>query len=275
MSMVNEDNTPEVRISGDRQGGTTVPGSPGSGPCAESREGPQSGGVLPVGTQPGHATADDVYRSSSEREDPLIRFIVNRYLGKSDTGAAASGSALIGGNLNDDAISVSSISGFVNLKRTRVDQDSTSDSDTGSGPRRVHKVLRSRVIGSDSNGPNVVDPPIILSDSSENVATKVRGKKSRVRNRDANMDLPMNLDLSADLANLVFTNCSSRLACEDVADKDVDDLAGTAMGWLNDMELIRTKSRKLNGRLSGCLKDRIACMQSMIRILVDRVKDST
>jgi len=39
------------------------------------------------------------------------------------------------------------------------------------------------------------------------------------------------------------------------------------------MELIKTKSKRMNGRLSECLKDRIACMRSMIRILVDRVKD--
>jgi len=40
------------------------------------------------------------------------------------------------------------------------------------------------------------------------------------------------------------------------------------------MELIRTKSRKMNGRLSGCWKERILAMRSMIGILTERVKDS-
>jgi len=40
------------------------------------------------------------------------------------------------------------------------------------------------------------------------------------------------------------------------------------------MELIRFKSKNLNGRLSGCLKDRIVCLRTIIRSLVDRAKDS-
>jgi len=40
------------------------------------------------------------------------------------------------------------------------------------------------------------------------------------------------------------------------------------------MELVRTKFKRMNGRLSGCLKDRIAIMRSMIRILMERIKDS-
>jgi len=75
-----------------------------------------------------------------------------------------------------------------------------------------------------------------------------------VRKRDHNLNLAVNLDADFDLdANLVFTHCPSRLAFEDIADKEVDDLAGT--GWLNDMELIRTKSKRMNDRLSGCLKE--------------------
>jgi len=99
-----------------------------------------------------------------------------------------------------------------------IDHDSANDSDVRGRPRRVHKVLRSRIIGSDSDGPDA-GPSIVLSDSSENTTTKARGKKSSV-----NLNLSVNLDV--DLANLVFSNCPSRLACEDVADKDVDDLAG-------------------------------------------------
>jgi len=177
--------------------------------------------------------------------------------------AAAPSREQIGGG-NEDNMSVFSIGGSISLKRTREDKDSLSDSDIENRPYRGHKVLRLRVIGSDSDGP----APIVLSDSSDNVSTKVRGKRSRVRNRDTA------LDTSAELANLVFSDYPSRLACEDLACKDVNDLQGTALAWLKDMELIRTKSKKLNGSLSGCLKDRIACVRSIIKTLVDRVKDS-
>jgi len=119
-----------------------------------------------------------------------------------------------------------------------------------------------------------ISGPIVLSDSPNSAVMKVRGRKPRKCNRDINLNLSANLDLSADLANLEFSSCPNRLACEDVVDKDVDDLAGMASGWLNNMELVRTKSKKLNDRLSGCSKNRIACMRSMIRILVKRVKDS-
>jgi len=253
--------------------GGRVPGSPRSGLRAESCEGPQPDEGLLTGSQPGIATANDVNRNSSERENSSVKSIVSRYLGKNDTGAAAPGNALVEGNPNEDAMSVSSICGSVNLKRSRVDQDSDSDSDFGIRPPRVPKVLRSKVIGSESGGPIIAGPPIVLSDSSDSAPMKARGKKSRARHKDVNMDLS-NADLSADLANLVFTHCPSRLVYEDVANRDADDLAITALGWLDDMKLVRTKSKKMNGRLSGCLKDRIAIMRSMIRILVERVKDS-
>jgi len=83
----------------------------------------------------------------------------------------------------------------------------------------------------------------------------------------------VNLDGSIDLANLDFTPCPSRLVYEELNSKDVDDLTGIAGGWLMDMELIRTKSKNLNGRLSGCLRDRIECMRSIIKCLAVRVKD--
>jgi len=79
-------------------------------------------------------------------------------------------------------------------------------------------------------------------------------KRSRplLRNRDAN------LDSSIDFANLDFTPCPAYLAYEELSSKDADDLSGIACGWLADMELIRTKSKNLNGRLFGYWKDRIA-----------------
>jgi len=77
-------------------------------------------------------------------------------------------------NLNDDAMSVSSIAGLFSLKRARAEQDSASDSDIGS---RGHKVLRSRTIGLDNDGPGAMEPPIVLSDSPENVASKVVSRK--------------------------------------------------------------------------------------------------
>jgi len=78
------DNDPGVRIPGNRQGGDMVPVSPRSGLRAESCEGPQPGGELPAGSQPGNVTAE------SEREDILGRSMVDRYLKKDDPGAPCS-----------------------------------------------------------------------------------------------------------------------------------------------------------------------------------------
>jgi len=105
--------------------------------------------VLPAGTQPGHATADDDHCKSKEREDSLVRpIIVDTYVGKGEVGAMAPCSAFTEGNPNDDAMSVSSVSGSANLKRTRGDQDSASDSEVEGRPRRVYKVFRSSDLGS-------------------------------------------------------------------------------------------------------------------------------
>jgi len=94
-----------------------------------------------------------------------------------------------------------------------------------------------------------VEVTTVLSDSPEYVANKVRGRKTKTRKRTSTMDSSINLD--AELANLEFSNCPERLSVENVADKDADYLAGVAIGWLSDMELIRVKSKKMNGRLSG------------------------
>jgi len=170
-------------------------------------------------------------------------------------------------------MSVSSIIGSTSLKRTRKTQEVASDSETEGRPHRSRKVLRSRIIHSDSDSDRPDTGPIVLSDSPENVE-KVRRRKARAHRREAIMTPPVDLDLSAGLANLVFTTCPSRLTLEDVALKDAEELAGVSSGWLDDMELVRTKSKRMNGRLSGCLKDRIAIMRSMIRILVEIIKDS-
>jgi len=81
------------------------------------------------------------------------------------------------------------------------------------------------------------------------------------------------LDNSVDLANLDFTACPTRISCEELV-LDVDDLSGVACSWLIDMELIRIKSKNLNGRLSDCLKDRISCTWAVIKSLLERVKDT-
>jgi len=249
-----------------------VPVSPRSGLRAESCEGPQPGEELPAGSQPGIATAAND-RRSSEEDDLLVRSIVDRCLRKNESGAAGPSRELTGGNINEDVRSVSSVTApsnlsNLNLKRSRKYQDDVTDSDIEDQPFRSHKVLRSRVIGSDSDEAD--EGPIVLSDFPENVE-KVHKRRTRARNRAMDFDPPVNMDLSADLTNLVFSHC--RLALEDVVDKDADSIAGLATGWL-DMELVRTKSKNVNGRLSGCLKDRIVCMRSMIKILVDRFKDS-
>jgi len=54
----------------------------------------------------------------------------------------------------------------------------------------------------------------------------------------------------------------------------VYDIAVVSEGWLNDMETIRYKSKRMNGKFSGTLKDRIVCIRSIIRALVERMKDT-
>jgi len=54
----------------------------------------------------------------------------------------------------------------------------------------------------------------------------------------------------------------------------VDEIATTTGGWLNDMETIRFKSKKMNGAFSGALKDRIACTKVVINALVERIKET-
>jgi len=40
------------------------------------------------------------------------------------------------------------------------------------------------------------------------------------------------------------------------------------------MEMARFRSKKINGKFSGVLKDRIVCLRSIIRALIERIKDS-
>jgi len=70
-------NTPNVQISGNRQGGAIVPGSPRSGCMVESCEGPNQVDGLPAGSRPGDTTAD-------VDDSDVIRSIVDRYLGPKD-----------------------------------------------------------------------------------------------------------------------------------------------------------------------------------------------
>jgi len=111
------------------------------------------------------------------------------------------------------------------------------------------------------------DGPIVISDTPLNISPQ------RARRRKARLE-KMDLSLSSSSLNLDFTDCPTRIAKEDLCNRNVDDLAGVVDGWLGDMELARSKSKNLNGRISGCLKDRISCIRSVIKNLVDRVKDT-
>jgi len=248
---MNMDNPPGIRIPGNRQGGTTVPGSPRSGPCAETCVGPQPGGVLPAGTQSGIATAE-------VEEERKVRSLLDRYLGPGPTHGASTSAMEEDDNM--------SIADSIGKKRTR-ERESVSDSDVDLAPTKGRKVLWSRVIGSDSGEE---EGPIVLSDSRQDISNKVRGRKARARRLDK-LD---KLDDSQDLSKVVFTECPARLSYEDLNNKDVDEIAATSDAWLNDMETVRFKSKKMNGKFSGVLKDRIICMRSIIKALVERVRDT-
>jgi len=73
--------------------------------------------------------------------DRYDRSIVDRYLGRIESGAAGPSNMSTGGNINDDVMSVSSITGSTSFKRTRKFQEDVSDSDTEGRPHRSHKVL--------------------------------------------------------------------------------------------------------------------------------------
>jgi len=67
-------------------------------------------------------------------------------------------------------------------KRIR-NRESLSDSDIDGLPAKGRKVLRSRIIGTDSDDDNV-EGAMVLFDSPKEVATKVRGRKARCRKLD-------------------------------------------------------------------------------------------
>jgi len=237
--------------------------------CDQSPKGPKPIAGLPAGSPIGRATAEE-----EEKSDNYVRSIVDEYLGLVEEGTAVPSCSQPPGGLIEEVMSVSSLAGSTRAKRGRAESDSSGDPDIIDRPHRGLKVLRSRVIGkieSDSDDRSS-DQPIVLSNSPKHTrAPKNRRKKARVQKIKA-LDTSVNLD--SDLANVVFTSCSGRLNLDEAADTGVDDLAGVASGWLDDMEIIRTKSKKISGRLSGCWKDRVLAMRSMIGILVERVKDS-
>jgi len=240
-------NTSGVRIPENRQGGTTVPGPPRSGPSAESGDGPKPGEGLPAGSLPGTATVDD-------KEEREVRSILDRYLGPI-YGASTSAA-------EDDNMSIAESTG---RKRMR-ERESVSDSDLDVATIKGRKVLRSRVIGSESKDH---EAPIELSDSPQSGPSKVRGRKSKAIKRLEKLD-KLN-DSTLDISKVVFTDCPTRLSYEDLNNKDI---ATVSEGWLCDMEMVRTKSKKLNGKFSGVLKDRIICLKSTIKALAERVKDT-
>jgi len=253
----NKDNAPGVRIPGNRHGGATVPGAPGSWSHAESSrhgdqscEGPKPVEGLPAGPSAGNATAVD-------NDAQEVRSLLDHYLGPI-YGASTS---MV--DKDDDNMSIAESFG---KKRMR-ERESISDSDVDIIPAKGRKVLRSRVIGSESGGE---EGPIVLSDSPQEVSNKVRRRKVRARILDK-LD---GMDDSLDPSKVTLLECPSYLTYEDLNNKDVDEIANVSEAWLNEMETIRFKSKKMNGRLSGALKDRIVCMRSIVRALVERVKDT-
>jgi len=84
-----------------------VPGSPRSGPSAESREGPKLVEELPTGSRSANATVE-------KKEEILVRSIVDRYLGPSVPGTPQ----LAGDNIDsEDYMSVTGISSATPLKK--------------------------------------------------------------------------------------------------------------------------------------------------------------
>jgi len=233
-----------------------VPGSPRSGPCAESREGPNPVVELPTGSRPANATAE-------ENEDNLVKSIVYRYLGP----GTSSTPQQVGDNIDsEDYMSITGLSSAMPMKKRVKEKESLSDVD--GLPVRSRKVLRSRILGSDSE--DNVDDGVTLSDSPKDMAVKIKGKKTRKQR----LDKLEKLDDSIESTRVIFTDCPSHLAYEDLQSKDVDEIMAVSEGWLNDMEMARFRSKKINGKFSGVLKDRIVCLRSIIKALTERIKDT-
>jgi len=236
---------------------------PASERYAESCVGPQPVGGLPAGSPTGIATAED-------RVDQTVKSIVEHYLGPCDPGPSTSVAHRL---FEDDNMSVTGTPSPTPRKRRVDDRESSSDSDMAIRPARNWKVLRSRVIGSGSDNGN---EPIVLSDSPQEVAEKVRGRRARAQRLDNfdKFDKLEKLEESIDVSKIPFTDCPSYVSCEDLNNKDVDEMATVSEGWLNDIETARSKSKRMNGKLSGIIKDRIVCLRSIIKSLAERVKDT-
>jgi len=165
-------------------------------------------------------------------------------------------------------MSVTGLSSATSMKKRVREKESVSDSDIDGLPLRSRKIFRSRIL--DSNSEDNVDDAVTLSDSPKEMATKVRGKKARRQK----LDKLEKLDDSIESTRVVFTNYPSHLAYEDLQSKDVDEIMAVSEGWLNDMEMARFRSKKINGKFSGVLKNRIVYLRSIIKALIERIKDS-
>jgi len=195
----------------------------------------------------------------------LVRSIVDRYLG-SDV-ERASTSADKGGSMERVPISTPRFM----AKRMR-NSASLSDSDVERQAVKSRKQLRSYVIDSDSEceGESTL---VTLSDSSRQASDKMRNKKAKAR-RQEKLEKLEGMDDSFESNRAVFTDCPTHLAFEELYYKDVDVIATMSDGWLTDMETARFRSKKINGKFSGVMKDRIICLRSVVKVLADRVKDT-
>jgi len=97
-------------------------------------------------------------------------------------------------------------------KRTR-NKESLSDSDLEVHPVKGRKVLRTRVIGSDSGDDA---EPIVLSDSPREVSNKVQGKKARARRLEKLDKLEDKLEDSFESTKVIFTDCPTHFSYVDL-----------------------------------------------------------
>jgi len=156
----------------------------------------------------------------------VVKSIVDRYLGVNKTAACD----------KDDRMSVSNAP--IRSKRSRRGSDSSGDADSEIRPVKTSKILRSRRIGSDSD---IDSGPIKISDSQDE-PRRIQGRKKSNKSKVS--------------SKFKFSACPGQLTCEDLANKNAEDMASMAYNWLDDMELGRSKSNNLNNVISGYIKDR-------------------
>jgi len=178
---------------------------------------------LPAGFQLRHATADG-------SKDQLVRSIVDRYLGPSDPEASTSSVYRLS---NEDNMSIVGVASPTPREKRVRDRESLSDSDMNVHPIKGRKVLRS------------LDLTVRMATNPLFCLIRLRKLPEKCEEEKPGLEDWIDwITWKTHMSLLTFTDCPTHLAYEDLNSKDVDEIA-VSDGWLNDVETVRYKSKKI------------------------------